>query len=128
MSSDTVTEQRPEVRKQEVVLYHIVGNDFRWDNIYAMGGKRPNAKSIARQYGAELEFRESTFREVGRERFFPSYLARHGIAEDHSCTSAVLVGEDREKLMKAMRDIHMTFGVANFEDGAIDVSDRKPFL
>lgn len=123
--NETATEQKQEVRKQELVVYHLVPMDFVFDNIYAMGGVRPNAKFIARQYGAELEFRDSSFRETSLTRFFPSYLARHGIAEDHSCTSAVLVGEDREKLSKARQDIQQTFGVSNFEDGAVDVSNKR---
>jgi hypothetical protein len=119
------TETQTTVREQELVVYHLVDRDFEWGNIYAMGGTRPNAKFIASQYGCRLEFRQSQFRETGPMRFFPSYLERRGIAKDGSCTSAVLIGENREKLARARDDIQRTFGVANFNDGAVDVGRDK---
>jgi len=119
----------PEVtRKQELVLYDIVDRRFELNNIYALGGIRPNAKFIACQYDVKIEFRHSQFRQVGRDSYSPNYLARWGISDDNSCLSAVLIGDDREKLVKARDDIRRSHGCALFECGEIDISDKKSFL
>jgi len=125
IQTDTPTQGKLEkVAKQEVFLYHIVGRGFEGENIYAMGGTRPNAKHIAGQYGVELEVRCSKFVQTGIMNYIPSYLARYGI-HDGECLSVVLIGEDREQLHKAKRDIHQTFGVGSFDAGDIDVGRER---
>jgi|SRR3989344_6547222 len=111
--------------KQQIVLYDIVDQDFRWSNIYPLGGIRPNAKYIAKQYECRLEFRESRFIQVP-QRYDFNLLDMVG--KDGSCTAAVLVGEDREKLFKAKLDIHRTFGVSSYDSGRVNISDEKPIL
>ncbi|GEM_PF-6706983 len=127
VETDSPTQEKPAKTKQEVVLYHTVHREFEWDNIYAMGGARPNAKHIAGQYGVELEFRLSRYRPPVNTMVFPNYLERWGIFNGN-CLTAVLVGEDREQLLKAKRDIHQTFGVSSLKLGSIDVGTEKPLF
>ncbi len=130
MTENQIAEEQPtEAKKlQEVVVYHIVNGGFEAENIYAMGGSRPNAKHIAHQYGCELEVRWSKHRQpAGSMQFFPSYLERHGIVNGE-CKSAVLVGEDREKLHQAREDILRTFGYSHFDGGSINVGRDKIIL
>ena len=114
--------------EHQMVLYDVCGRDFKWDNIYAMGGLRPNAKHIARQYDCEIEFRESQYRKTGNINFFHSYLERFGIGRDGSCLSAVLIGNNREKLAKTRTDIHRSCGATPFDVGAIDISDKRSLI
>src|SRR3989344_6647251 len=107
--TETTAEQNNTL--QELVLYHAASMDFVWDNIYAMGGIRPNAKYIAGEYGCKLEIREGKF--SSRVDWTSDYLEARGIdPKTHECMSAVLVGEDRAKLARARDDIYETLGVA----------------
>ena len=119
-TAETTEQTKP---KHQIVLYDVCDRDFEIENLYAMGGVRPNARHIAHQYGCKLEFRLSEYRQTGNMTYLD--LDRHGIADDGSCLSAILVGDDREKLAKARTDIHRTCGVAPFNRGAIDISDKK---
>jgi len=118
---EQTTEQPSEETKPEhqMVLYDVCSRYFEIKNLYAMGGLRPNARHIARQYNCKLEIRDSRYRPTGMESWLD--LDRHGIADDGSCLSAVLVGDDREELAKARADIHKTYGVAPFTKGAISI-------
>ena len=110
-------------RLHEIVLYHIVDRYFEAENIYAIGGVRPNAKHIAHQYGAELQVRWSKFRDHPNSVFFQR--DRYGIADNGDCLSAVLIGEDREQLAKARDDIYHSLGVGSFREGSISVGSEK---
>jgi len=117
----TQTEEQPKL--QELVLYDIVSMDFVWDNTYAMGGLRPNAKHIAGQYGCKLEIREAEYRD--RPGHCLVARRRYSIGDDGSTQSAVLVGEDRDALARARDDIWRTHGVAPFDHGSVSVGGRK---
>ncbi len=121
------TTEKAEKPKHQMVLYDVCERDFEVSNLYGMGGVRPNARHIAHTYGCELEFRESQYRNTHPNTTWFN-LDRFGIGRDGSCLSAVLVGEDREQLAKARADIHRTHGVAPFDQGDIDISDRKSFF
>lgn len=121
-ATETLEQTKP---KHQMVLYDLCSRDFEMENIYAMGGLRPNARHIASQYECQLEFRWSKYRNTHPNTNFN--LNRRSIADDGSCLSAILVGHDsdREKLAKARADIHRSYGVAPFTEGAIDISDKK---
>lgn len=111
---------------EELTLYHLVDRDFEIENLYTMGGFKPNARHIASEHGCELEFRQSEFINPRRNiQFTSSYLARHGIGEDNSCISAVLVGRDLGQLYRARDLIHRIHGVAPFKDGRVNISGKK---
>lgn len=124
MTNQTAEPTEQTKPKHQMVLYDVCGRGFEIENLYAMGGLRPNARHIAHQYGCELEFRHSQYRNTHPNTTFFN-LGRMGIGDDGSCLSAILTGDDREKLAKAKVDIHRTCGVAPFDIGAIDISDKK---
>ncbi|MDO8511538.1 MAG: hypothetical protein Q7S55_05230 [Nanoarchaeota archaeon] len=106
-----------EPNTETVVLYSVCNKE-----LYI------NAEYIAWQYDCEIEYRESQFSEAGLMSFFPSYLRSKGIdPETKKGLSAVLIGEDREKLYNARDYIYETLGVGvtPFRAGSIRVGYRK---
>jgi hypothetical protein len=100
----------------EVVLYHLISESRLLSERYEKGGMR----DTARQYGCEVVFREAHFQNHPGHCFFRT--RENDISDDGSCISAVLISDDREKLLKARQDIYMTFGRSKFTEGRIRVS------
>lgn len=95
-----------EQKDLELRLYDVVDIAFHVANSKPIGGLNPNASFIAKGYGCRLEFREGYFKHDLRFNI----IRPPEVRDDYSCTAAVLVGEDWEKLVKAREDIRNTFG------------------
>lgn len=80
-----------------------------------------SAFNIARQYDCELELRPAQWRQSHRT----NYLPPPRVKEDGSCTAAVLVGGDRERMSQARDDIWKTIGVNFISCGWFEIGKKE---
>lgn len=93
----------------------LVDRWFQLVNLYPLGGDKPNTRSIARQHGCDLEFKE----------VLPRFL---GINEAEFDTTAVLVGESIGDLLSTRRVIIERLGGGLQYHGTVFLGrEKSPF-
>ncbi|MBS3092082.1 hypothetical protein J4466_01540 [Candidatus Pacearchaeota archaeon] len=125
------TEQTQEKRLQELVVYHIVSEDFLYPGIvYRSVANRPDPFNIANEYGCKIELREGQFKNLSdSDPICSSYnLSHFPIDKNGRCLSAVIIGKDIIRLVKTREAIHRLCGVERLDlGGFVDVSEKRAY-
>ena len=111
------TAQRP-----EVILYHFADPYL---SLCARLAGQEVPEDVAKQYGCEVNYRRVQVKLDPRYNYSFSML---GISRDGSCSSAVLVGEDEEKLVLVRNEIHRRFPYIIVSGKCTPSSDASPAL